>query len=70
MTIFLPLLLWFFEKRALNLTPTSTGLVILSAFPDVPGEWRDVMMGDICPNAARSISESANGIWGDPGGRP
>lgn len=70
MTTLFPLLNWFPGKNTLNLTPISTGLVILSAFPDVPGEWGDVMMGDICPNAARSTSESAKGIWGDPGGRP
>lgn len=48
----------------------STGLVILSIFPDAPGEWGDVMMGDICPVTDGSTSESASGIWGDPGGRP
>lgn len=48
----------------------STGLVILSIFPDAPGECGDVMMGDICPMTDGSTSESASGIWGDPGGRP
>lgn len=70
MTAVFPLLNCFFGKNTLDLTPISTGLVILSAFPDVPGEWGDVMTGHICPNAARSTSESAKGIWGDPGGRP
>lgn len=27
-------------------------------------------MGDICPMTEGSTSESASGIWGDPGGRP